>query len=340
MDYRGMKSKVIDITYDAKDVPGGLKPALERLRKEAERAIDDGYAFIVLSDRAMNRERIAVSSLLACATVHHHLVSTSKRTRIGLVLESGEAREVHHFCLLVGYGADAINPYLAYEALWQSQRDGLLEGTDFKTDMEIVDAYRKAVGKGMLKVMAKMGISTLASYKGAQIFEALGLRDEVIDGTFVDTVSRLQGVGYDVLEEEGRRRHALAYPARDEDKLDELPNPGDFHWRSAGERHAWEPMTISNLQTAARTNSEAAYAKFAEQINDNARANCTLRGLIDLKPRKRGSIPLEEVEPASEIVKRFVHRRYEFRFHLQGIARSARRGDEPSRWQIEHRRGR
>ncbi|NND54689.1 MAG: glutamate synthase large subunit [Gammaproteobacteria bacterium] len=306
MDYRGLKSKVIDITYDAKDAPDGLQPTLDRLCKEAEQAIDDGYGFIVLSDRAMGRARIAVSSLLASATVHHHLVKNAKRTRIGLIVESGEAREVHHFCLLVGYGADAINPYLAYEALWQSQRDGLLEGTNFSDDMEIVDAYRKAVGKGMLKVMAKMGISTLASYKGAQIFEALGIADEVIDRSFVGTQSRLQGVGYAILEEESRRRHALAFPAREEDKLEQLPNPGDFHWRSAGERHAWEPMTIANLQSAARGNNKAAYEKFAEQINNNAKANCTLRGLIDLKPRQRGSIPLTEVEPATEIVKRFV----------------------------------
>ena len=170
----------------------------------------------------------------------------------------------------------------------------------------LCDAYRKAVGKGMLKVMAKMGISTLASYKGAQIFEALGIADEVIDRTFVGTVSRLQGVGFDILEEEARRRHALAFPVRDDDKVIELPNPGDFHWRSAGEKHAWEPKTIASLQTAARGNDAEAYQRFADQINDNARANCTLRGLIDLKTEQRRSVPIEEVEPASEIVKRFV----------------------------------
>jgi len=306
MDYRGLKSIALDMTYPAKDAPGGLQPTLDRLCAEAEQAIDDGYAFIVLSDRAMSAERIAVSSLLACATVHHHLVNISKRTRIGLIVESGEAREVHHFCLLTGYGADAVNPYLAYEALWQSHRDGLLVGTKFNNDMEIVDAYRKAVGKGMLKVMAKMGISTLASYKGAQIFEALGIADEVINRTFIGTQSRLKGVGFDILEEESRRRHALAYPTRIEDKLEDLPNPGDFHWRSAGERHAWEPQNIANLQIAARGNDAEAYERFARQINDNARANCTLRGLIDLNTEARRSVPLEEVEAASEIVKRFV----------------------------------
>jgi glutamate synthase (NADPH/NADH) large chain len=308
MDHRGMKSATIDITYAVVDAPGGLLPTLDRLCAEAEQAIDDGYAFIVLTDRAMGQDRIAVSSLLACATVHHHLLKVSKRTLIGLIVESGEAREVHHFCLLTGYGADAVNPYLAYEALWQSRRAGLLDQEVFSDDALIVDAYRKAVGKGMLKVMAKMGISTLASYKGAQIFEALGIADEVIERTFTGTVSRLQGVGFEVLEEEARRRHALAYPARQEDKLVDLPNPGDFHWRSTGERHAWEPNTIANLQSAARGNDAEAYQRFADQINNNALANCTLRGLIDLKnaKRKARTVPMGEVEPASEIVKRFV----------------------------------
>ena len=307
MDYRGMKSCVIDISYPLSECPGGLIKALDRLSMEAELAIEKGYSFIVLSDRNSGADRIAISSLLACATVHHHLVRMSRRTRIGLIVESGEAREVHHHCLLVGYGADAINPYLAYESLWQARRDGLLDAASFPDDTSVVDAYRKAVGKGMLKVMAKMGISTLQSYKGAQIFEALGIASEVIERSFVGTSSRLQGVGFSVLEEESRRRHALAYPERADDRVNDLPNPGDFHWRSAGERHAWEPQTIASLQLAVRGNDREAYARFAAHINDNARANCTLRGLIHLKPAPAGkAVPLEEVEPASEIVKRFV----------------------------------
>jgi len=306
MDYRGWKTRTIDMTYDRADGQGGLQAALERMSVEAEQAIDEGYSFIVLSDRDVGPNRIAVSSLLACGAVHHHLISQAKRTRIGIIIESGEAREVHHFCLLVGYGADAINPYLAFEALWQARRDGLTHPEKFQDDQSLVDAYRKAVAKGMLKVMAKMGISTLQSYKGAQIFEGLGIADEVIDRCFVGTASRLQGVGFDVLEEEARRRHALGYPAREEDRSGELPNPGDFHWRSAGERHAWTPVTIASLQSAARGNNQDAYDRFAQQINDEAKANCTLRGLIDLPPRPDKAIPLEEVEPASEIVKRFV----------------------------------
>jgi glutamate synthase (NADPH/NADH) large chain len=306
LDHRGWRTKTIDISYDRKDVPGGMTATLDRVCAEAEQAIDDGFSFVVLSDRAINADRIALSSLLACASVHHHLIKQAKRTRIGILVESGEAREVHHHCLLVGYGADAINPYLAFEALWQARRDGLVDPKKFVDDKSLVANYRTAVAKGMLKVMAKMGISTLHSYKGAQIFEALGLASEVIDRSFVGTASRLQGVGFRVLEEEAGRRHALAYPERAEDRQTELPNPGDFHWRSAGERHAWQPATISSLQAAARMNDTDAYQAFADQINDDARHNCTLRGLIDLPPRQSKSIPLEQVEPASEIVKRFV----------------------------------
>jgi glutamate synthase (NADPH/NADH) large chain len=307
MDYRGWKTKTIDITYNRGDVPGGLTETLDRICSEAEQAIDEGYNFVVLSDRNIDQEHIAVSTLLACGAVHHHLINKAKRTRIGILVETGEAREVHHHCLLVGYGADAINPYLAFEALWQARRDGLVKAEKFVDDDSLLSAYRKAVAKGMLKVMAKMGISTLQSYKGAQIFEGLGLADDVIGKCFAGTASRLQGVGFDVLEEEAHRRHALGFPERDEDRTVELPNPGDFQWRSAGERHAWNPTTIAALQTAARGNDQSAYDRFAAQINDDAQANCTLRGLIELKSGGSGkSIALEQVEPASEIVKRFV----------------------------------
>jgi glutamate synthase (NADPH/NADH) large chain len=306
LDERGWKTKTIDITYPAEPAVGGLTATLERICAEAEQAIDDGFSFVVLSDRAMGKDRIAVSALLATGAVHHHLVRQAKRTRIGLVVETGEAREVHHHCMLVGYGADAINPYLAFEALWQARRDGLLNEEDFPDDDSIVAAYRKAVAKGMLKVMAKMGISTLQSYKGAQIFEAVGIRDEVIERCFDGTASRLQGVGFAVLEEEARRRHKIGYPDEVEDKLADLPNPGDFHWRSAGERHAWNPKSISALQLASRQNDHNAYDRFAAQINADARTNCTLRGLLDFKIDEAKAIPLDEVEPASEIVKRFV----------------------------------
>ena len=299
MNYAGWTTWTIDITFDRKDVPGGLERAIERICAEAEQAIGNNYSIIVLSDRNVGPDRVAVSSLLACGAVHHHLIARALRTRIGLVVESGEAREVHHHCLLVGYGADAINPYLAFEALWQARDDGLLD-----PDTRIVSSYRKGVAKGMLKVMAKMGISTLQSYKGAQIFEALGLADDVIQRSFAGTVSRLQGVGFEVIEQETLRRHALGYPEHEEDRLTSLPNPGEFHWRSAGERHAWDPQAIFSLQVAARRGDTNAYKQFSKHVNGEARRAATLRGLLEFKKAKR-SIPLDEVEPASEIVKRF-----------------------------------
>src|SRR5215471_16529586 len=299
LNRRGWKSRTIDITFAREDTPGGLERAIDRICKEAEAAIDDGYSMIVLSDRAIGPSRVPVSSLLACGAVHHHLVSRAKRTRIGIVLETGEAREVHHHCLLVGYGADGINPYLAFEALFQARDERQLDA-----DTDIVGDYRQAVAKGMLKVMAKMGISTLQSYKGAQIFEALGLADEVIERCFGGTVSRLQGVSFAVLEQETLRRHALGYPQDPEDKLASLPNPGEFHWRSTGERHAWDPQAIFSLQVAARRGDGNAYKLFAEHVNKQARDSGQLRGLLDFKPASK-PVSIDEVEPPSEIVKRF-----------------------------------
>src|SRR5690606_36769509 len=243
LDHRGWKTLTIDITYQRSKTPGGMAKALDRICAEAEKPIDDGYSMIVLSDRAVGPDRVPVSSLSACGAVHHHLVARAKRTRIGIVLETGEAREVHHHCLLVGYGADGINPYLAFEALGQAVEEGLLD-----VDTDVVGAYRKAVAKGMLKVMGKMGISTLQSYKGAQIFEAVGLANDVIERSFRGTVSRLKGANMNVLEQEALRRHAIGFPSDPDDKLPLLPNPGEFHWRSAGEKHAWDPQTIFSLQ--------------------------------------------------------------------------------------------
>jgi glutamate synthase (NADPH/NADH) large chain len=300
MNYRGWRARTIDMTFDRS---GSLDDALERICTEADQAIDEEFSIIVLSDRATSESRVPISSLLAAGAVHQHLVRRTKRTRIGIVLESGEAREVHHHCLLTGYGVDAINPYLAFEALSQARREGQLDPEAFPDDAAVVAAYRKGVAKGMLKVMAKMGISTLQSYKGAQIFEALGIANEVIRQCFTGTASRVQGVGFDVLETEARRRHALAFPEADEDRSPSLPNPGEFHWRSAGERHAWDPTAIHELQVAARNDDSEAYRRFAAHSNADKR---TLRGLLELKPGVAGpAVPLEEVEPASEIVKRF-----------------------------------
>ena len=212
---------------------------------------------------------MALSALIACGGVHHHLVARHERTRIGIILETGEAREVHHHCLLVGYGADAINPYLAFEAVWQALQDGLLDKKTFPNSASIVKAYQKGVAKGMLKVMAKMGISTLQSYKGAQIFEAVGLADEIIDRCFRGHCQPGAGCEFRVLFEEMKLRHEIGYPPRNQDLIPVLPNPGDIHWRRGGDSHMWDPETISNLQVAARTNDEDAYWKFADHANRN-----------------------------------------------------------------------
>jgi glutamate synthase (NADPH/NADH) large chain len=303
INYRGWNSRVIDITFDRSEGKAGLQQTLDRISSEAEAAADDGIQLVVLSDRAASHDRVPVSALLAIGAVHHHLIKQAKRTQIGLAIETGEAREVHHHCLLIGYGADAINPYLAFESLWQARREGLMDPS--LDDWKVVAAYRKGVAKGMLKVMAKMGISTLQSYKGAQIFEALGLKDEVIDKCFVGTASRVQGVSFDVIAEETLRRHRLGYPDRPGDRLPGLPNFGEFHWRAEGEKHAWSPPSIASLQVAARNNDESAYWKFAHAINADSRSRCTLRGLLGFKDPGAAAIQLDQVEAASEIVKRF-----------------------------------
>ncbi|MEX0741650.1 MAG: glutamate synthase central domain-containing protein, partial [Phycisphaeraceae bacterium] len=287
MDHRGWSTRTIDITFDRADGEKGLTDALDRICREADEAIEAGDSLIVLSDRNVSATRVPVSSLLACGAVHHHLVKLAKRTRIGIIMETGEAREVHQHCLLIGYGADAINPYLAFESLWQAQRDGLLDETKFNDD-KIVSAYRKGVAKGMLKVMAKMGISTLASYKGAQIFEAVGLNDTVIQRCFAGTPSQIQGAGFDVLAEESLRRHDLGYPAREEVRLPVLPNDGQFHWRSGGERHMWDPQSIADVQAAARSKDADAYWRFSKHTNEQATRSSTLRGLLDFKPGGNG----------------------------------------------------
>lgn len=302
-DYQGLRSQVIDITYDA-NAENGFMDAIKRICGEAQQAIQDGYSFIVLSDRKISADRIPLSSLVACGAVHHHLVKNEQRTQIGIVLETGEAREVHHFCLLTGYGADAINPYLAFEALWQANKEDLL-GDKCPTENDIVAAYKKGVAKGMLKVMAKMGISTLQSYKGAQIFEAVGLADEIVDTCFVGTASRVQGVNFDVLIEESKRRHGIGYPTKESDRIPVLSNPGDFHWRTGGDSHMWNPNTIFNLQLASRNNNQEAYAAFAKYSDEDATRRCTLRGLLKFRIDEADSISIDEVEPASEIVKRF-----------------------------------
>ena len=297
------KTKTIDLTFEGRSGLEGMKQRLKEICIEAEDAIKDSYSFIILSDKNISKSNMVLSSLLACSTIHNHLVESQLRTKIGILIETGEAREVHHHCLLFGYGADAVNPYLAYESLFQSLKDGSLKDKNLPDELSIISAYKTGTKKGILKVMAKMGISTLHSYKGAQIFEAVGLSSEIIDESFPGTASRVEGITFKALFDEQKRRHYLGYP-EEELNVSTLPNPGDFHWRNGGDAHMWDPKTISSLQLAARTNNEDAYWAFAKHANEVSTKQSSLRGLLKFKS-KNNPISLDEVESEKEIVKRF-----------------------------------
>ena len=299
----GWKTQTIDLTYSKKEGMEGMLSRLAEISQEAEGAIKEDYSFIILSDKAVSKTRMPLSALLACSSIHHHLINKQLRTKIGIILETGEAREVHHHCLLFGYGADAVNPYLAFESIFQALEDGTLQDDKLKQKDQIVEAYKKGTKKGILKVMAKMGISTLHSYKGAQIFEAVGLSEEIISKSFPGTASRVGGIGFQALFDEQKRRHDLGYP-NEEINVTTLPNPGDFHWRNGGDAHMWDPKTISSLQLAARTNNEDAYWNFANHANEVSTKQSTLRGLLKFK-KSSESISIDEVESEKEIVKRF-----------------------------------
>ncbi|CAA7402621.1 unnamed protein product [Spirodela intermedia] len=310
MNFQGWRSKVLDITYPKNLGRKGLEETLDRICSEARAAIREGYTLLVLSDRGFSSERVGVSSLLAVGAVHQHLVSKLERTRIGLIVESAEPREVHNFCTLVGYGADAICPYLAVEAIWRLQIDGKIPpkaNGEIHSREELVQRYFKASNDGMMKVLAKMGISTLASYKGAQIFEALGLSSEVIEKCFNGTPSRVEGATFEILARDALRLHELAFPSRalppGSAEAVALPNPGDYHWRKGGEIHLNDPLAIAKLQEAARANSVAAYKEYSRRVQE-LNKSCNLRGMLKFKDIP-GKINLDEVEPASEIVKRF-----------------------------------
>ena len=302
MDHRGWKSRVIDISYPKGAGEGALRDCLQRVSREAEEAIDQGYSLVILSDRAAGPDRVPASTLLATGAVHHHLVRQAKRTQIGIILETAEPREVHHFCTLIGYGADAINPYLAFEAVWQLLRDGEID--EVQTEEEAVDHMLKALAKGMRKVFGKMGISTLDSYKGAQIFEIVGLDQEVVDTCFAGTASRIAGATFEVLQTEGEMRHKSGFPGRNRPIGGELDNPGDYQWRFEGEKHMWDPESIADLQFAVRSRDREAFSRFSAHQNERSRQQATIRGLLKFK--EGDPIPLSEVEPASNIVQRFV----------------------------------
>ena len=295
----GFKSETLSILFTAAAGAKGLEAALEKLFAGADEAIKHGANILILSDRGVSPELAPIPALLAVAGLHHHLIRTGTRGRTGLVLESGEPREVHHFALLIGYGCSAINPYLAYETIDDLIHEGLLLNTDHKT---AVKKFIKAAIKGVVKTMAKMGISTIQSYRGAQIFEAVGLNSEFVDKYFTWTPTRIQGIGLEVVAEEALARHRRAFPR--ESVNTELDAGGQYQWRDGGEQHLFNPQTIHKLQTACRLNSEKIYREYADLLNDRAKSLCTLRGLLDFKFEPT-AIPLEEVESVEEIVKRF-----------------------------------
>ena len=297
------KSRTLDTTWPAEAGAAGMTEAIETLCGNADAAVRDGINIIILSDRRAGADRIAIPSLLACAAVHHHLIREGLRTSVGLVVESGEPREVHHFCCLAGYGAEAINPYLAFETL-TAMKGELPQKLD---DKEIVKRYIKSIDKGLLKVMSKMGISTYQSYCGAQIFDAIGLKSEFVAKYFTGTATRIEGVGIAEIAEEAVRRHRDAFSDAPVYRS-MLDVGGEYAYRVRGEDHVWNAATVSALQHAVRGNSSDKYRQFAGIINDQTARLLTIRGLFRIKSAAedgRKPVPIEEVESAKVIVKRF-----------------------------------
>ncbi len=304
LDDNPFQSKTLDITYAADKGAEGMVDALERLCERAEAAVHGGYNIIILSDRMVAPERIPIPALLATAGVHHHLIRKGLRTSVGLVVETGEAREVHHFCVLAGYGAEAINPYLAFETLTDMKKD-FPEEVDAE---ELVHRYVKSIDKGILKVMSKMGISTYQSYCGAQIFDAIGLATSFVDRYFFGTATTIEGVGLAEIAAETVRRHTEAF-GNDAVMRSALDIGGEYNFRKRGERHAWTPDSVANLQHAVRVGSWSRYEDYAREMNEQSKALLTIRGLFQIKLAEdvgAAPVPLEAVEPAAEIVKRFV----------------------------------
>ena len=296
------KSTTLASVFRPADGPGALERAMDALCEAASAAVADGCTIIILSDRAMDAEHAPIPSLLAISGLHHHLIREGLRTKVGIVVESGEPRDVGQISLLFGYGAAAVNPYVAFETLAQMARErSYSNGTDYKTAEK---NYVKAVLKGVVKVMSKMGISTLQSYRGAQIFEAVGLHQEFVDRYFTWTPSRVGGIGIEEIEREAVRRHAAAYAVRNGNGAHDLDAGGMYYWRRDGEYHMWNPDTIATLQYAARVNDYDSFEQFTYAANDYSRRLCTIRGLLDLKSSD-DPVPLDEVESAAEIVKRF-----------------------------------
>ena len=296
----GFKTKTVPILYPVAEGGAGLDRALEEVCAEVDKAIVEGYSNVILSDRGINQEKTAIPALLATAGVHHHLIRNGSRTRIGLVLESGEPREVHHFALLIGYGIGAVNPYLAFESLGDLIGKGHLPQMEHQ---QAVKNFIKAINKGLTKTMAKMGISTVQSYCGAQVFEAIGLDKGFVDKYFTWTASRIGGIGLDVVAEEMSLRHHNAWPDRPVKRPD-LEWGGEYQWRRDGEYHLFNPDTVFKLQHATRSGQYKIFKEYTALVDNQNEHLATLRGLFEFKNDNQ-SIPIEEVEPIENIMKRF-----------------------------------
>lgn len=293
---KDFKVKKISLLFEI-NKKNNFKKSLNQIVKEAQSAVEAGYDFIILTDRGVNQKKAALPSLLAVGTVHHYLIKNSLRTQVGLILESAEVSQTHHFSLLFGYGADCINPYLAYQAI-----DNLVEAGQINLSKSTAkENYRRAVEKGVKKILSKMGISTLSSYRGAQIFECLGLSDQIVNKCFSGTTSRIGGLSFSQLAEETISRHRKGYPGRNPIKI--LSSGGVYAYRRDGRFHLWNPESISALQDAARNNDYRRYQKFAAIINDQSSNLTTLRA--GLKFKKKKAINLNQVEPLQSILQRF-----------------------------------
>jgi glutamate synthase domain-containing protein 2/glutamate synthase domain-containing protein 3 len=300
LDKNDLKSAVLPITFPVSEKSGALKKAMDNLCSQVSKCIENGATIIVLSDRGVDDGNAAIPSLLAVSGVHHHLLQNKTRTKVGLVIESGEPKEMMHFALLIGYGAGGVCPYLAYETALETVKENIFV-KDVKPELAVSN-YIKSTRKGLFKIIAKMGISTIQSYRGAQIFEAVGLNDEFVSQFFTGTPSRVGGAGIDIVEREVLSRHQLAY-AKVHHLPDTLDAGGSYHWRRGGEEHMINPNSIALLQHATRSNDYGLFKKFSRNADEENTRRCTLRGLMKFK--KRNSISIEEVEPVSEITNRF-----------------------------------
>lgn len=292
----------IDITFDKAEGIQGYINKIDNICQASSKAIADDHQIIILSDKLTSFNRIPISALIATGAVHHHLVRQKQRSKVAIIIETAEAREVHHACCLVGYGADGFNPYLALETLVRMNKENLLKAS--LTDDQIIKNYKIAVDSGILKVMSKMGISTLASYKGAQIFEALGVDNSVIDRCFAGTASRIKGITFEYIAQDAFSLHDVGYPSRETIKPVALPETGEYHWRDGGDSHINEPAAIASMQDAVKNKNEIAYEAYSKKEYE-AIKKCTLRGLLDFDYENSQSIPIDQVEPWTEIVRRF-----------------------------------